>query len=707
MIKNRFSRIHHTKTTQTSKNQIENKMETIEIQNSETKKQTEIKSDSKRVIAFLFGRSGHGKSTFGNVLLGKNAFTVSNSMDNITQTYKTEHGIFGGVDIEVVDTSGFGDGFRTKEENVLFLAKLFLDIARYKGDVKTVFCFCQPLQELRFTSDVIHIIEPLSALLGASFWNNFIIIGTYADAAYAKNALSTKIDHIKKKWKAEAPGFMAGKKWKLSEYESDGTTLKTSSKEMSKLENYFKHLPDSPEPSFMNNLKTIFQTNGYDAALANAIETIEKIDCLSSLTRDEKPPIKNHEMQNLKEKYSESYKLILNSNLEENEKITFFSESTMKASIVENYTWALEVFQYIREMSLPNNWIIIQVVANTIISQGPDRVKQKLAELSSDLEDLILSAFLLQNTKEAIKQWNRVIRMMPNNTFLHHSLGAVYENMGLLLIAKTCYMKSFKIVSSPLHCDDIDRIFEKIDKTRETREKMETKGDKEIRERKETKETEILEDIGLIKKKYLDDKYFIRELSALNSLNSLLQTMYDYSVNEKWILMGNNNLFLSKIFLDKPEGKPLNEIKFTNDKEKLNVTFIILKMLKMIHENDWVHYNICPENIIVNVLNENNISVQIINFEFAKRESDLENDWFPNLKNPIFPSSDKSFTSASDIFCIGFILSSIFGESFFKDNKTFSEFAADIKSCMELDMEKRPTAKKLFSSFSYAFSHSN
>ena len=64
---------------------------------------------NKRTTILLLGVTGNGKSTLGNVLLGKKVFKVGNNIDSCTSQTQIESSIVNGTQINIIDTPGFDD----------------------------------------------------------------------------------------------------------------------------------------------------------------------------------------------------------------------------------------------------------------------------------------------------------------------------------------------------------------------------------------------------------------------------------------------------------------------------------------------------------------------------------------------------------------------------------------------------------------------
>ena len=88
---------------------------------------------SEKICLVLFGETGHGKSTLGNGILGKEIFKANDTMQSVTKEIYESNGIGKSEDIFVIDTPGINDSEGKENEYLQKLANYLKKRTDIKG----------------------------------------------------------------------------------------------------------------------------------------------------------------------------------------------------------------------------------------------------------------------------------------------------------------------------------------------------------------------------------------------------------------------------------------------------------------------------------------------------------------------------------------------------------------------------------------------
>ena len=135
--------------------------------------------DSKRVSIFVVGKTGTGKSTLVNGLIGRDVAKQGHTLQAETSIVQKHTVKFGNILVEAWDTPGLQD--ETGDETV------YVQCIRDHAINKDLYLFCISMANTRLVQDSpeIKTMQIMTEELGEHFWDNTVIVLTFANRVVA------------------------------------------------------------------------------------------------------------------------------------------------------------------------------------------------------------------------------------------------------------------------------------------------------------------------------------------------------------------------------------------------------------------------------------------------------------------------------------------------------------------------------------------
>ncbi len=130
-------------------------------------------SNSKSVRILVTGKTGVGKSTLVNALVGEYVTEEGETLDPETQNVEGCTRKLSGVDVTFWDTPGLQDGTQREDEYLKSMAQKCKEV--------DLVMYCTRMDESRFREEDYTAIDKLTKTFGQEFWTNAVVVLTFAN----------------------------------------------------------------------------------------------------------------------------------------------------------------------------------------------------------------------------------------------------------------------------------------------------------------------------------------------------------------------------------------------------------------------------------------------------------------------------------------------------------------------------------------------
>jgi GTP-binding protein EngB required for normal cell division len=153
------------------------------------------------VKILVIGRTGSGKSTLINNILGRKIAPVGHRLYSETRTVSAYKKEIYGVSVTVCDTPGLGDTSGNEEEYMK-------NIKAFCGDPDLVI-YCQSMDNTRWHADDENAIKIVTKHLGKEIWNYSMLALTFADK-FVANLPENEVDESFKQRRSDSEQMFKG-----------------------------------------------------------------------------------------------------------------------------------------------------------------------------------------------------------------------------------------------------------------------------------------------------------------------------------------------------------------------------------------------------------------------------------------------------------------------------------------------------------------